>query len=152
MSGYKLFNIPYNPQTLGTTSLSIQINAPNPQTEWSLTVNCPGTAITDQDRNHPRIPVSFQFGDFLQGAAFGCQADMYIDYVLIGRAQFQAPTRGSLGVTLSKGQAHAIEFKNYSCQPQTSNVIGSAYYQDSRGVLIKTQSMTQTGVGYFDVK
>jgi len=153
MSGYRLFNFNFNPQALGSTSVRLKVNAPTAGTAWNYLMKCPGETITNNDREFPRVSVTFTFGQLLSGAAFGCRAEWILNGQSQGTVQFSSTTGpATRTMTMSKGQAHQHEFRNYNCDVQASNLIPNVSYTDSvPGHKHATQRMSTTGVFDFDV-
>jgi len=152
MSGYRLFTMNFNPQSLGTTSVRVRVNAPTAGTAWYYTMKCPGEHITNNDREFPRVQVTFSFGQRLDSAAFACRAEWIVNQQSQGIVEFSAtnvPAQRTL--TLSKGLAHQHEFRNYNCDSLARNLIPNVSYTDSAGHVHATQRMSQTGVFDFNV-
>lgn len=160
VSGRHTWNIAYNPNTLGSTSVRIQVTAPDPGTAWNLVMGCPGQTIGNGDRDFPLVPVTFRFGSLSQGPGLpppsgACTVSIWID----GSQAFTTTVNTSsiprvVPWTLSTGQGHGIEYKNYGANcSSTVGLIPSANITDPAGHThtLPNYNMTNQPPAYFDI-
>jgi hypothetical protein len=153
VSGFHSWSIDYDPKALGTTQVRLGITGnQDPRTLWTVALGCPGQTISNSSRLRPRVTVGMRWGTLFQGALGGCHADLFVDGAWLGRLSVTATGGGSIRtLTLSQGERHGYEYRNYACEPGTRNLLTAGEYTDSSGTY-PLQPMSRPGVQFFGVR
>lgn len=153
VSGFRSWSIDYDPEALGTTRVRLRITGnQDPKTLWTTALGCPGQTIPNGSRVRPRITVGMRWGTLFQGALGGCHADLYVDGAWLGRISVTATGGGSSRtLILTKGEGHGYEYRNYSCESGTRNLLTAGEFTDSSGTY-PLQPMSKPGVHLFEVR
>lgn len=150
VSGFSSFSFQHSGGSTPTdTQVHVRVTGnTNTQTAWAATVLCPGQSLNNTNRAQPRRAVTIRVSNaFSQGVVGSCSGQARVNGSSIGNFQVASPLFPSeFIITLSAGPGHQLSIANYTCQPNTQNVIPAWSITDGGG----TRTL-QPSPGYFTV-